>query len=148
MPRLPLWERLPFHLGPSRPSAVAKRQMQRLPVDLERVGLLIVGEARHVGRALRDVGPGAELVSVHHIPSGVRRETAIGRHDVGGGGVGTSSDVAWRATGLVRYRPWDRVAVFAGWNVLDVDMKRGSGASKQVFDLRLSGPVLGVTYDF
>jgi hypothetical protein len=70
------------------------------------------------------------------------------RGDIGGGGVGTSSDVAWRATGMVRYHAWERVSLFAGWHTLDVDNERGSGASKQVFDLRLSGPILGFTYDF
>jgi hypothetical protein len=70
------------------------------------------------------------------------------RGDVGGFGIGTSSDRAWRATGLVRYQPWERTAIFAGWNHLDIDWDRGSGASEAVFDMRFSGPILGFTYDF
>ncbi len=70
------------------------------------------------------------------------------RGDVGGFGIGTSSDFAWRATAIVRYRPLERVGIFAGWHILDIDWNRGSGANEAIFDLRMSGPVLGFTYDF
>ena len=70
------------------------------------------------------------------------------RADIGGFDIGTSSHRAWRATAVVRYQPWENVGMFAGWNHLDIDWDRGSGANKAVFDIRLSGPILGLTYDF
>ncbi len=70
------------------------------------------------------------------------------RADIGGFDIGTSSHRTWRAAALVRYQPWESVGIFAGWNHIDIDWDRGSGANKAVFDIRMSGPILGVTYDF
>ena len=70
------------------------------------------------------------------------------RGDVGGLGIGTSSDLAWRATGMLHFRPWENASIFAGWHVLDIDKERGSGSNRALFDVRLAGPVLGFVYEF
>lgn len=62
--------------------------------------------------------------------------------DIGGFGVG--SDFTWSALATANYIFSDNLSVSAGYKVLDVDYDRGG----HVFDTRLSGPVLGMTWRF
>jgi hypothetical protein len=70
------------------------------------------------------------------------------RADIGGGGFGTASRVAYRYTGYLRWQPWERTSLIVGWNHLDNDWSRGSGDSYKKWDIRLSGPVLGLIHEF
>jgi len=65
-----------------------------------------------------------------------------GQADVGGFGAG--SDLTWSALATVNYVFSDRLSASVGYKVLDVDYKHGG----HVYDTRLSGPVLGMTYRF
>lgn len=65
-----------------------------------------------------------------------------GQFDIGGFGAG--SDLTWSALATVNYIFTDTLSVSAGYKVLDVDYSRDG----YVFDSRLSGPVLGLTYRF
>jgi hypothetical protein len=65
-----------------------------------------------------------------------------GQIDIGGFGVG--SDLTWSALATVNYTFTDNLSVSAGYKVLDVDYEHDG----HVFDTRLSGPVLGLTYRF
>lgn len=60
------------------------------------------------------------------------------------GGFGAGSDLTWSALATVNYVFSDRLSASVGYKVLDVDYKRGG----HVYDTRLSGPVLGLTYRF
>ncbi|MBB2906691.1 hypothetical protein FHR76_003082 [Rhizobium sp. RAS22] len=60
------------------------------------------------------------------------------------GGFGAGSDLTWSALATVNYIFTDTLSVSAGYKVLDVDYSDDG----YVFDSRLSGPVLGVTYRF
>lgn len=62
--------------------------------------------------------------------------------DVGGFGVGSTS--TWSTLGTVNYVFSDRFSASAGYKVLDVDYKHGG----HVYDVRMKGPVLGLTYRF
>ena len=62
--------------------------------------------------------------------------------DVGGFGVG--SDLTWSVLGTANYAFTDRLAVSAGYKRLDVNYKH----YRHVYDVRFSGPVLGLTYRF
>ncbi len=62
--------------------------------------------------------------------------------DIGGFGVG--SDLTWSALATVNYIVSDRFSVSGGYKVLDVDYDHDG----HLFDARLSGPVLGLTYRF
>lgn len=62
--------------------------------------------------------------------------------DVGGFGVG--SDLTWSVLGTANYAFTDRLAVSAGYKRLDVNYKH----HRHVYDVRFSGPVLGLTYRF
>lgn len=65
-----------------------------------------------------------------------------GQMDIGGFGAG--SDLTWSALATVNYIFTDTLSVSAGYKVLDVDYSDDG----YVFDSRLSGPVVGLTYRF
>lgn len=65
-----------------------------------------------------------------------------GQVDIGGFGAG--SDLTWSALATVNYIFTDTFSVSAGYKVLDVDYSHDG----YVFDSRLSGPVVGLTYRF
>ncbi len=65
-----------------------------------------------------------------------------GQVDIGGFGEG--SDLTWSALATVNYVFTDTLSVSAGYKVLDVDYSHDG----YVFDSRLSGPVVGLTYRF
>jgi hypothetical protein len=60
------------------------------------------------------------------------------------GGFGAGSDLTWSALATVNYIFTDTLSVSAGYKVLDVDYSDDG----YVFDPRLSGPVMGLTYRF
>lgn len=60
------------------------------------------------------------------------------------GGFGVSSDLTWSALATVNYVFSDHLSASMGYKVLDVDYDHKG----HVYDTRLSGPVLGMTYRF
>lgn len=60
------------------------------------------------------------------------------------GGFGAGSDFTWSALATVNYVFSDHLSASAGYKVLDVDYDHNG----HVYDTRLSGPVLGMTYRF
>lgn len=60
------------------------------------------------------------------------------------GGFGAGSDLTWSVLATVNYAFTDHLSVSAGYKVLAVDYDHDG----HVFDTRLSGPVLGMTYRF
>lgn len=60
------------------------------------------------------------------------------------GGFGAGSDHTWSALATINYVFSDHLSASAGYKVLDVDYDHGG----RVYDARLSGPVLGLTYRF
>lgn len=60
------------------------------------------------------------------------------------GGFGAGSDLTWSALATVNYVFTDRLSASVGYKVLDVDYDHKG----HVYDTRLSGPVLGMTYRF
>jgi len=64
------------------------------------------------------------------------------RGDIGGFGVGC--DFTWNVAALVHFQPWKNVGFVAGYRALDQDYESGSGASRFKWDMRMSGPLLGL----
>lgn len=60
------------------------------------------------------------------------------------GGFGAGADSTWSAQATVNYAFSDKFSASAGYKVMKVDYARGGN----VYDVRLSGPVIGVTYKF
>lgn len=65
-----------------------------------------------------------------------------GQADIGGFGAG--SDFTWSALATVNYVFSNQLSASLGYKVLDVDYNRDGN----VYDTRLGGPVLGLTYRF
>lgn len=60
------------------------------------------------------------------------------------GGLGVGSDSTWSMLATVNYVATERLAVSAGYKVLDVDYDHGG----HVYDTRLKGPAFGLTWRF
>jgi opacity protein-like surface antigen len=60
--------------------------------------------------------------------------------DVGGFGIGSSSDFTWCALGALTWQPWQRWSLSLGYKVLDIDRDK--------LDIQQHGPALGATYRF
>jgi hypothetical protein len=63
--------------------------------------------------------------------------------DVGGFGLGSSSELSWNAQGLGSFRVGDSGRLWAGYRVLDVDRDDGGSSG---LDFTFSGPIVG--YEF
>lgn len=60
------------------------------------------------------------------------------------GGFGAGSDLTWSALATVNYAFSEHLSASVGYKVLDVKYDRGG----HVYDTRLTGPVVGMTYRF
>jgi opacity protein-like surface antigen len=84
---------------------------------------------------------------------GVTTELPIGKRwsvgllgDIGGFGIG--SDFAWQLVGSVRFQASERISVVAAYRHIDMDYENGSGTELFGYDMSISGPALGVSFDF
>jgi opacity protein-like surface antigen len=84
---------------------------------------------------------------------GVATESPIGKRwsvgllgDIGGFGIG--SDFAWQLLGSVRYQASERISVVGVYRYIDMDYENGTGTELFGYDMALSGPALGVSFDF
>lgn len=82
------------------------------------------------------------LIGARSFVSLTEKLSLLAQADIGGFGAG--SDFTWSALLTANYAWTDRLSASAGYKVLDVDYDRGG----RVYDTRLSGPVLGITYRF
>ena len=64
------------------------------------------------------------------------------------GGFGVASDLVWNLQARVDWKPYPAFHVFAGYNILDYDFDESPGSATIRYDLRLTGPILGVTVRF
>ena len=85
------------------------------------------------------------IVGVRYTGSFAEGWSFQGRADVGGFGLG--SDFAWNASAVVGYElsTWSRA--FLGYRALDFDFVDGSGSDRLEYDVRLWGPLIGVSFD-
>ena len=64
------------------------------------------------------------------------------------GGFGVASDLVWSLYLRADWRVSRGFGIFAGYNLLDYDFDEGPDSDTLRYDLRLSGPVLGVAFRF
>ncbi len=79
------------------------------------------------------------------LPIGERWSVGL-RGDIGGFGIG--SDFAWQALAAVRWQASERISVVGAYRYIDMDYENGSGTALFGYDMALSGPALGVSFDF
>ena len=71
------------------------------------------------------------------------------RSDIGGFGLGFSSDFAWNIAGYVGYElPWYHITPIIGYRALYDKYKNGSGDNRFVWDAWISGPQIGIGIKF
>ena len=71
------------------------------------------------------------------------------RSDVGGFGLGFSSDISWNIAGYIGYElPWYKITPIIGYRALYDKYDTGSGKSYFLYDAWMYGPVIGVAFQF
>jgi hypothetical protein len=71
------------------------------------------------------------------------------RSDVGGFGLGFSSDISWNIAGYIGYElPWYRITPIIGYRALYDKYSNGSGDNRFEWDAWISGPQIGVGFQF
>lgn len=98
-----------------------------------------LGQSRRYGERFDWVDPVVGLRAFRRLSGNWSLQAQL---DAGGFGVG--ADSTWSALATVNYVASDRFSVSAGYKVLDVDYDHGG----HVYDVRLKGPVLGLTWRF
>ena len=72
--------------------------------------------------------------------------TLIARGDIGGFGVG--SDFTWSALAVADWSISGNFGLVFGYRALDTDYSQGSGSNRFKFNMLVSGPLLGLRYNF
>jgi len=72
----------------------------------------------------------------------------VARTDIGGFGLGFSSDFAWNLMGLVGVDITDWMQFLIGYKVFYDDYSDGSGNNRFVFDAWITGPITGLNFVF
>jgi len=70
------------------------------------------------------------------------------RGDIGGFGIGSSSDFAWNVFAALGYDLSEKTTLWFGYRVLDIDYEDESGADLFAWDMATSGLVVGLAYRF
>lgn len=71
------------------------------------------------------------------------------RSDVGGFGLGFSSDISWNIAGYIGYElPWYKITPIIGYRALYDKYSNGSGNNRFLWDAWMYGPQLGVAFQF
>ena len=70
------------------------------------------------------------------------------RGDVGGFGIGSSSDFVWNLIAALGYELSERTTLWLGYRHLDLDYDDGSGPRQFEYDVELTGPMAGLEIRF
>ena len=70
------------------------------------------------------------------------------RADIGGFGIGSSSNLAWNVVAGLDYQWSSSTSLLAGYRVLDIDQLSGAGDTAFGFDVRMSGPFAAMAVRF
>ena len=70
------------------------------------------------------------------------------RGDIGGFGIGDAAQFSWQVSAKVGYRLSKRVALLAGYRILEYDTVVGGGAERNGTDLRQEGLIIGAGIGF
>lgn len=71
------------------------------------------------------------------------------RSDIGGFGLGFSSDISWNIAGYIGYElPWYKITPIIGYRALYDKYSNGSGDNRFLWDAWMYGPQIGVGFQF
>jgi hypothetical protein len=105
----------------------------------------IIGEEREISGVDSRVDPFVGL----RIGWDMSYRWSIGfRGDIGGFGIGDAAQFSWQASALLGFRVSKRVALLAGYRILEYDTIVGEGVNRNGTDLRQEGPIIGAGIGF
>ena len=105
----------------------------------------IIGDERVISRVDSRVDPFVGL----RIGWDMSYRWLIGfRGDIGGFGIGDAAQFSWQGQGLIGFRVSRRVALTAGYRMLEYDTVVGEGVDRNGTDLRQEGPIIGAGISF
>ena len=64
------------------------------------------------------------------------------------GGLGVGSDFTWNFLAFMGYEFTRHVAFLVGYRILSINYEEGSGHDLFVYDVTMSGPILGLAFRF
>jgi hypothetical protein len=64
------------------------------------------------------------------------------------GGFGVSSDLVWEGAAILSWQPWEYASILAGYRAVGIDYETGSGPTRFVYDVTMSGPMFGINFIF
>jgi hypothetical protein len=71
------------------------------------------------------------------------------RTDIGGFGLGFSSDISWNIAGYIGYElPWYKITPIIGYRALYDKYSNGSGNNRFLWDAWMYGPQIGIGFQF
>lgn len=73
---------------------------------------------------------------------------AFARADIGGFGIGSSSNLAWNVVAGLDYQWNSSTSLLAGYRILDIDQSSGAGATAFGFDVQMAGPFAALAFQF
>jgi hypothetical protein len=134
------------------------------PFGLEQVGLscdlLAGGRYWNINQEIDVTIPGLTVnsdSSEHWLDAlvGTRLRAALtdrisltGIFDIGGFGIGSASDTVWHWALTLDYRFRERWTLLTGFRFLSLDQADGSGTNRVETNVKMTGPVVGVSYRF
>jgi hypothetical protein len=62
------------------------------------------------------------------------------------GGFGVASDLVWEGLAMVTYQPWKHAQFLLGYRTLGIDYETGAGQTRFVYDVTMTGPVVGLNF--
>jgi hypothetical protein len=74
--------------------------------------------------------------------------SVVTKADIGGFGIGSSSDFTWNIYTLLGYELSECVTLYGGYRYLDQDYDSGSGRNELEYDMRTHGPMIGAAFRF
>jgi hypothetical protein len=86
------------------------------------------------------------VVGIRFAPALSDKWSLWSRFDIGGFGVG--SDFTWEVNALVVRKFSDRTSLTFGYRVLGVNYDKGEGVKRFLYDVTISGPVVGMAMSF
>lgn len=66
------------------------------------------------------------------------------RGDIGGFDIGDSSDLTWNLVVAADLALSERTSLVFGYKIMDINVDKGSGPTKNELDMQISGPAIGV----
>jgi hypothetical protein len=111
-----------------------------------RINLTLDNPIRPVGRSIKEDNTWFDfIVGTRLFFKFTENFGLTAKTDIGGFGLGFSSDIAWNFDARFGYKlPWWGVTPYIGYRVLYIDYKDGSGDDRFVYKMWQTGPMVGL----